>query len=54
MLSCSITLLGWHRSFVGKKSKKRLGRQLCCDYFGQFGNKEIEDYLRMKNNPFKD
>ena len=37
--------MSWHRSFVGKKRKKKLGRLLRCVYFGSYGKKEIRELL---------
>ena len=41
-------LLGWHKSFVGKKREKKCGELLLYAFSGQFGRKEIVGHLKMR------
>lgn len=42
-------LLGWHKSFVGKKREKKCGELLLYAFSGQFGRKEIVGLSRMRD-----
>ena len=46
-------LLGWHKSFVGKKREKKCGELLLYAFSGQFGRKETVRHLKMRGIRFK-